>query len=83
MHVCVLLHDIVVALHYVCSLVYSVVYYVTLKYLIIMEVGRFFVRTNLTNRVKNSQWTFTKVPSTIRWVTSKGFLSVCLQNEGF
>ena len=52
-------------------------------YLIIMEVGRFFVRTNLSNRAKNSQRTFTNVPSAIRWVTSKRFLSVCLRNEGF
>ena len=41
------------------------------------------VHTNLTNSVKNSQWTFTNVPSAIRWVTSKGYLSVCLRNEGF
>ena len=28
-----------------------------------------FGRTNLMNCAKNSQWTFTKVPSAIRWVT--------------
>ena len=52
-------------------------------YLIIMEVGRFFVCTNLTNRARNLQWTSTNVPSAIRWVTLKGFPSICLQNEGF
>ena len=53
------------------------------RHLIIMEVGRFFVRTNLTNRAKNSQRTFINVPSAIQWLTSKGFLSVYLRNKGF
>ena len=42
---------------------YNETCHITAYNLIIMEVGRFFVRTNLTNRAKNLQWTFTIVPS--------------------
>ena len=46
---------------------------INVVYLIIMEVTRSFVCTNLMTRAKTSQWTFTNVPSTIQWVTTKGF----------
>ena len=49
---------------------------------IVMEVGRFYLRTNLTNHVRNSQRIFSYASSAIRNVTSKGFLSVHLQNKG-
>ena len=42
-------------------------------YLIIMELGRFFVRTNLGNRAEASQQTRSKRRSAIRRVSSAGF----------
>ena len=52
-------------------------------HLIIMELGRIFVRTNLRNRPKNSQRTRTKLLSAVRGVTSTGIFIVSLRNEGF
>ena len=52
-------------------------------YLIIMDVGRSFVHTILTTRTRNLQRTFSYFPSIVQRVTSKGFHSICLQNERF
>ena len=52
-------------------------------YLIIMELGRIFVRTNLWNCSKILQWTGTKLLSAVWGVTSTGISIVSLQNEGF
>ena len=52
-------------------------------YLIIMELGRIFVRTNLRNWPKNAQRTRTKLLITVREVTSTGISIVSLRNEGF
>ena len=52
-------------------------------YLIIMELGRFFVRTNLRNWPKNPQQTQTELLSAVQRVTSTGISIVSLQNEGF
>ena len=51
--------------------------------LIIMELGRIFVRINLRNWPKNSQWTRTKLLSAVRGVISTWVSIVSLRNEGF
>ena len=52
-------------------------------YLIIMELGRIFVRTNLRNCPKNSQRIRTKLLSAVLGVISTGISIVSLRNEGF
>ena len=52
-------------------------------YLIIMELDRIFVRTNLRNWPKNLQRTRTKLLSAVQGVTLMGISIVSLRNEDF
>ena len=54
-----------------------------IMHLIIMELGRFFVRTNLGNHAEASQQTRSECRSAIRRVSSAGFPCESLRNEGF
>ena len=51
--------------------------------IIIMELGRFFVRTNLGNRAEGSQKTRSECRIAIRRVSSAGFPCESFRNEGF
>ena len=52
-------------------------------HLIIMELGRFFVRTNLRNHAEGSQQMQSECQSAIQRVSLAGFPCDSLQNEGF
>ena len=58
-------------------------YHTLFMYQIIMELGQIFVCINLRNWPKNSQWTQTKLLTTVQRVTLTGISIFSLWNEGF